>query len=241
MSATCKQCQQEYYGPSVPSIIYSQYCQICKQCSKCHKQIEPESLEFNLKYSVEWPWLCENCQGENYRESIEMRRIPITAKELDWLNRARLMIHVNLDCSIDTNMRTAELASESWISEMSQEEAYLFLKRMESIVACVSVALKKSSKEIKLSLEAKERVKYQAARTTSARTTLEQCPHCKKRFPGNVIASHTAKCLSDLTPQQKAYFKAREKAKNALMSIGMTEEQADEQMKETFDKMRTKP
>ena len=240
MSATCKQCNQEYYGPSVPHINYSQYCQICKQCSNCHRQIDPAALDFCLKYTIEHPWLCTDCQSQEYREKWELRQIAITAKELDWLNRVRLMIDVQMDMSVDTNMRSAELAAESWIVDMPQESAYMFLKRMEAITASVSVALKRVKGEIKLKLEQKERFKYQAAETTSKRTQLEQCVHCKKRFTLDTLEQHKKKCTGDLSAPERAQLKRFELAVEGFTKLGIDRVEAEKMVQEQFDRLNNK-
>lgn len=236
--ATCKHCTNEYHGPSVEHITYSQYCQSCKTCAKCFDQIDPAALAFGLRYSIEFPLLCTNCQSIEYREAIENRRIPITVKELDWLNRVRLLIDINMDISVDTNMRTAELAAEGWIADLPLESTYVFLRRMEAIAATVAVALKRDRSAIKLKLEEKEREKYQSAASTSKSQILEQCHLCKKRFKLTELAEHKAKCKGDMTTPERKKLTDREKVALTYKNLGMTDEQVEATLADTFDKIR---
>ena len=60
------------------------------------------------------------------------------------LNAANLMFRANVGLSVATNQKEAELMAHKFVHEMTLEEKFISLKRLEAVAAMWSIALFKT-------------------------------------------------------------------------------------------------
>ena len=166
---------------------------------------EPEKVEIFHDY-------CRNLKLEN---DFKNRPVIVTQEHLDMLNSANLLFRPKMDLSVDTNQKEAEYLSHKFIHEMTLEEKFVALKRLEAVAAMWSIALSKDKNRIQTKLAEQDRIKYKELQRDSDKLEFE-----KKRERKNV----TAALAGNLTPEEKQ----REKAIAGLMKIGFTREKAIE-------------
>lgn len=182
--------------------------------------IEPS--EVKSKVIVYHPY-CHSCKLE---EDFKNKPVVITQGHLDMLNAANLLFRAKTDLSVSTNQKEAEHMSHKFIHEMTLEEKFISLKRLEAVAAMWSIALSKDKARIQIQLDEKERIKHKELQQVGDKLEYE-----KKREKRNVSAA----LAGNLTPEEKQ----KEKAIAAFMKIGkMTREQAMQQLGMTGEKVQ---
>lgn len=227
MSNSCKACDGPLGHPSQFTNIYTQYCYTCKICSDCKQIVSPEDLSFNLKYLPGEPFMHCSCMVPALYESLKNRSVEVSEKELDLLNASHLMVRPNIDLSIDTNCKTAEIEGIKWFNDLpTLDEKFLALRRMETLAACFSILLKKEpgSKTIRISLDAASTERFAAASKKDIKHLV--CSKCKGKFPELDLSAHFKDCVgAPPRTQAKEAVKRRtafEKAVDVMMKYGMT-------------------
>lgn len=203
MSQTCKACDAEISWPPTPSNAYTHYCYTCKTCSICGQMIRLEDLNFCLKYSITEFKHCA-CMTPELINQLENRTISISEREFDLLNAAHLMMKSNLDLSIDTNCKEAEILGITWFNQLpSLDDKYITLRRLETIAACFSLLLKKEpgSKTIRIHLNAESSERF--ATPSKQDIKYAKCLKCHQKFPELELSAHYSSCIGT-PPKTKA-------------------------------------
>lgn len=227
MSTSCKACDGPLGHPSQPSNIYTQYCYTCKTCSECKNIVAPEDLLFNLKYRGGEHFVHCSCLVPELYEQLKNRTIEVKERELDLLNAAHLMVRPNIELSIDTNCKVAEVEGMKWFNDLpSLDEKFLALRRMETLAATFSLLLKKEpgSKTIRISLDATSVERF--AKSSKKDIKFLSCSKCKQKFPELDLSAHFIGCngAPPKTAAKEAVKRrtAFEKAVDVMMRYGMT-------------------
>lgn len=210
----CHGCENLLQWAPQQTNLYTQYCSDCKMCSVCGEQINSDDLAYCVKYKIQHSHL--QCIAPEIRDEIENRKVTITEKHLEYLNIVRLMIEPNTELSPAANQSEAEWRTQQFITGMSLEQKFLFLKRVESIAATCSILLKKDRRNIEIEISAKEREKYLAA-TSKQDSASRKDQHGSNRLDASGKKSGTT---------GRTKLSGRDKAINALTSVGVPYEQA---------------
>jgi hypothetical protein len=153
------------------------------------------------------------CHTQKLEADFKNKPVIITQGHLDMLNAANLLFKPNLELSVQTNQKQAEYQSHKFIHEMTLEEKFIALKRLEAVAAMWSIALSKDKHRIQIQLDEKERIKHKELQQEGDKLEYE-----KKRQRKNV----TAALAGNLTPEEKQF----EKAVAAFMRLGMSRDTA---------------
>lgn len=219
MALNCKICNTE--------IPYGSYCTECVKCKYCTHDVGEDLIEKQLR-GHEVPGDCSDgeilkvyhpyCHNKKLEEDFKNKPVTITQDHLDMLNSANLMFRANLDLSIETNQKDAEIQAHKFVHKMTLEEKFITLKRLEAVAAMWSIALSKDKNRIKIQLAEKERIKFKELQQEDDKLEYE-----KKREKKNVKAA----LAGNLTPEEKQ----REKAIMQLCKLpGIDREKAIEML-----------
>lgn len=176
------------------------------------------------------------CVLVNMPNGNEDPSILVRQSYLDRLNQARLLILPNADLSIDTNEKQADILTGPLIAGMTLDQQIVFMKRMEAIVAHVSIALSKNRVRIKEVLEEREKGRAQKAkqeRETSSRPV-------SKSSDDLVEVMLAAFMQRNGIVERKVALKVmrdRMKAIDGLTSVGMSKDMAEKAVDAQFVKM----
>lgn len=174
------------------------YCPQCAICVICSKPLNAQQY----KWAQEQPRIAHPVclASELPRDTASLT---IDQSTFNILNACRLMLEPRRACSESTNVYDAEcqLNSSHWVHEMSLEEKFLFLSRLESLAASMSYILSKDRERIKIELNKREKEHFAQAAKQARDTNRPKA--------------------------ERHVLTLREKAIKALMAIpGMTEENA---------------
>lgn len=161
---------------------------------------EPEKVEIFHDY-------CRNMKLEN---DFKNKPVVVTQEHLDMLNSANLLFRPKMDLSVDTNQKEAEYISHKFIHEMTLEEKFIALKRLEAVAAMWSIALSKDKNRIQTKLAEQNRIKYKELQRDSDKLEFEKKHEKKKdRNENNAPSDPT------LSPEERQRWKAIQ----ALMKV----------------------
>lgn len=193
----------------------------CVNCIYCKHEVGLDLIEKRIKEqrvsasdlgpsndSIENPISIfhDYCYNKHLEEDYKQKPVTITQGHLDMLNAANLMFKAQMDLSVSTNQKQAELESYKWMHEKSIEEIFVSIKRMEAVCAMWSITLSKEKGRILTKLAEAERIRYKEIRQDESKLEFE-----KKKEKKNVNLALQGK----LTPEEKQ----KEKAVAALMMI----------------------
>jgi hypothetical protein len=169
------------------------------------------------------------CQlGTDRRKTADQDPLVLVRQSyLDWLNAFRLFCQPQMELSQDTNEKQADLACIPLILNMTQDEKFMFLCRMESGAAHVGLACKADKKAIKERMDAYEAKKFKEAQKqalTSGRPNGKPVDDEKEVLIGQFMQRNGIK---DRSVAFKLW-KEREKSIQSMMSIGMDSKIAHE-------------
>lgn len=137
--------------------------------------------------------------------------IVVSHQYLNELNLARLLVMPEPGLNEESNVNAAALKTNTFIVDMTLEEQFLFMRRMEAIAAEVSVLISANRKSIKEGLIEKSREAMEEVKA------YRNAPKAAKPAPMQVGEARVA----------KAKQSPRDKAIAAMMAIGLTQEQAE--------------
>lgn len=157
------------------------------------------------------------CHSRKLEEDFKNKPVIITQGHLDMLNAANLLFRAKTDLSVSTNQKEAEFMSHKFIHEMTLEEKFISLKRLEAVAAMWSIALSKDKARIQIQLDEKERIKHKELQQVGDKLEYE------KKRERKAIATALS---GNATPEEKQ----QEKAIAAFMKLGMTREIAIQQL-----------
>lgn len=144
------------------------YCKECAKCTICQKPLTSVEYSFCLRSaaarSEEPVFEHPGCFKEIDRLSLASESVTLTKAVFDKLNAARLLLTVDLSFNVKSHEVEGDYQASRWIHEMNFEEQYLFLRKMESVCATVSLALSKHRKDVEAKLDARDQEKYADAR-----------------------------------------------------------------------------
>ena len=196
------------------------YCSQCAKCQFCHKQISAPEYQWCLlvaaKYEQPIAFQHPGCFSEIERLANSAESVTIPKAYFDKLNAARLLLEPISELNPKTNEIDAQLKVRQFVHEMTLEDQFLFLKRMESVASECSLLLSKSRRDLETKFSERDKEKFVEAR--------------RQR--------EAQKDLSPKTHERVAKKKLSkdEKAIEYLMHLGLTESEAIAQR----DEMKTK-
>jgi hypothetical protein len=220
---TCKLCSEPLGHPAIPSNPYTHYCYKCKTCTECKELVSTEDVAFYLKYYKDggFPALTHcACMVPSLYESLKNRSVSISEKELDIINAAHLMVRPNIELSIDSNIKEAEIAGITWFNQLATlDEKFLALRRIETLAATCSLLLKKEpgSKTIRIDLNAASVERFRAPSKQDIKYL--KCTKCGQKFPELDLSPHFKDCKG--APPKTAAASAKRKQSNFEKSIDL--------------------
>lgn len=198
----------------------------CEECSICHEKIfEPQlgkcldefrkDIETNPDRALAAALIMVHprCREERMANEMKKRPIDVSQEMLDFYNEQNLLFQPNLELSPTVNQQVAANLGDAffkkWIKDETLEEQYVRLKRMEAITIAFSLLIDKKKARAAVDEHEVKRIRRQAKEEKDKQEVKLQ----EKR--------------ERLDPAARAQRKALE----AIMSLGMSEEQALEFMK----------
>lgn len=161
---TCKICNLpiiEQFGPP--------YHEECLKCKHCHNGVDSELVTRRIDKLEEGELAIEvvyhqPCEDRFQQEEWKKKPVMVTQARLNYLNVALQLVDSNLDLSTDTNQELAGIETHKWMHEMSLDEKFYFVKRMEAIAGWASIVLSKDPKarEIHLSIAKRDAERQEA-------------------------------------------------------------------------------
>lgn len=189
----------------------SGYCLTCAKCDLCLKQLTVAEYEWNLRNNAKnegLPRRMEHpaCLRQEERLELASESVTVTRSTLDKLNAARLLIEPNMSWGIDTNQQDAQFAAQRLMHMMSTEQVVVMLARLESVCAALTLATRKDRKPIEIRIKQKQAEDFKAANA----------------------ARNAPKVPKTTLKVEKRQLTKEDKAVQALMNIGLSEEEARE-------------
>lgn len=214
------------------------FCHSCRNCTECgsplgttdcklvmeeYEEVESSKCETPLKDLIKH----SRCSSLHRKNGEEDPSVLVKQSYLNYLNACRLLIEPNMDLSPETNEKDAEVKCfAAPIASLSFEEKFVVLRRMQSCVAHLSIAVRSKMKDVQATLDAKEKLKWDKAQkeaSTSARP--KAGPPDEKEL---LLAEFQRKNgFGDRSSALKVW-KERQKAIDGFMKIGMKESIATE-------------
>lgn len=188
----------------------------CRVCHYCHNPLQLDIINKQIKEHGDDPSDIivhhQPCRDRWIEQEFAKSPVTITREHLDYLTRATSMFRPDMSVSWEANQSLAELAGQKFIHEMSIDEIFVSIKRMQAISAMWSIALDKKSYIIQKKLDDIERDRAQCHQAEDIRSGQINNKQEKKR--------ETAVRMS---PEGKK----QEKAIEALVKFaGLTREEA---------------
>lgn len=223
----CKVCFQEIVdytneqGETLTAPSWMTMHDSCKLCIYCQHEVGNDLIEKRIRNSrsndvnEEGPITIyhDYCHSRKLEQDFAKTPVTITQGHLDMLNAANLMFRANVGLSVATNQKEAELMAHKFVHEMTLEEKFISLKRLEAVAAMWSIALSKQKDKIQIQLDERERIKHKEIQQAGQVLEYE-----KKRDKKRVAEAKAGL----LTPEEKQ----REKAIASLMKLGLSREAA---------------
>ncbi len=121
-------------------------CPTCRYCVVCNHSLSATETRIPFPSNSDGkPFVSHiHCSPFNASRMIPESTVTITQTHLDYLNAFRLCLEPQVEFSLETNRQNSTLASRKLISEMSSDTLLLFVARIETLMADVSVALSKN-------------------------------------------------------------------------------------------------
>lgn len=222
----CKVCSLPFPEPCPSWMTIHDECKLCMYCNhevgielieKRLRDHSASSRDSVLEPSTKPEIFHDYCKNQKLENDFKNHPVVITQAHLDMLNAVNLMFRPNTDLSLMTNQKEAELHSHKFVHEMTLEEKFITLKRLEAVAAMWSIALSKDKQRIQIQLDEKERVKHKELQHEGQRLEYE-----KKRERKAISTALSG----NATPEEKQ----REKAIMAFTKLGMTREIAIQQL-----------
>lgn len=204
------------------------HCHDCRKCSQCGFDTQPAEIAYCLKNS--YPITHARCL-------ISDTSIPAAMAietRIDLLNLCRLLIWPDSKKSVKGNEYDAELLTPKLIIHMDLEEKFIFLKKIQTIAACMSLELKKDATAIKKEIEARESVRFEKA-TQEAKTSSRPVGKAPDDLYETLLANFMQ--MNNITDRKLGQKKwtDREKAIKSFTNLGLSREMAES----TVDKQRS--
>ncbi len=207
------------------------FCHACRNCSSCGSPLGPHECQLvleefeenkgNSEVTLKSLVMHARCSSLSRKNGDEDPSVLVKQSYLNYLNACRLLIEPNMDLSVETNEKDAEVKCFAPpIAQLSFEEKFVVLRRMQSCVAHISIAVRAKMKDVKEALDVKEKKKWEKAQAeakTSARPT--SGPPDEKEL---LLAEFQRKNgFGDRASAQKVW-KERQKAIDGFLKIGMS-------------------
>ena len=195
----------------------------CLKCHYCNKDVSYEIIEKQIERN-ETP--CHRpCEDKYFEQEFKNKPVTITQDKLDYLNRANLMFAANLELSPETNQKEASYMANLFIVDMTLDQLFITLKRMEAITAMCSIALSKDKSRAIAMIAEREREKFN-----------EVQEYRKKQ-----VERRDQRRESEISKTPKAKMTAEEKTHNNMVNsylkMGFTQEQVDKILEDARKKV----
>ena len=192
----------------------------CQKCSICNGELNIDGVQRCLDKEIIVSH--STCYDQRMNEELKRRPVTITQELLDWHNERRLIFDINGMLTANANMTIAStnFRNSRWIHELSLDDLYLVMKRLEACAAEASIILSESKQKEKIKKDRDTRDKDLLKASAEGRVTEQREKEIKRnRF----------------TPDEKAIkammsYMSREAAVESL-----TKEKVKKLMKEHAD------
>lgn len=203
------------------------HCHEHRKCSQCGFDCQPSEITYCLANS--YPITHARCLISDTSVPAAMA----IETRIDLLNLCRLLIWPDSKKSVKGNEYDAELLTPKLIIHMDLEEKFIFLKKIQTIAACMSLELKKDAQAIKKEIEARESVRFEKA-TQEAKTSSRPTNKAPDDLYESLLASFMQ--MNNITDRKLGQKKwnDREKAIKSFTNLGLSREMAEQ----TVDKQR---
>lgn len=182
------------------------------ECLNCHYCQRPVQLEIVIRELMRDETVCHKpCEDSFMEQEFKNKPVQITQAKLDYLNRCNLMFSANLDLSVDTNQKEAALLANLFIVDMTLDQKFITLKRIEAIAAMMSIALSKDKNRAIAIIDQREKDKFQEVQEYRKKQVEVKEPKTK---------TESAPRLK-LSPEEKAH----KKMVDSYRSLGFNDEQ----------------
>lgn len=139
-AALCKLCSKDL-GPFELS-VNAQWHKECCICYVCKGEVHRDIVVKYVKEAISYLGH-STCHERYMSEEISKRPIQITQGVLDYLNNMSLMMVPDLSRSEEDNCSLADSAGKKqWLHMSSLDEKYIALRKMQTVCAAWSIALK---------------------------------------------------------------------------------------------------
>ena len=211
------------------------YCSECATCQFCHKQLTVVEYNWCLSIAVKYETTPEFkhpcCLSQIKRLDLASEQVTIPKVYFDYLNACRLLFEPLPELSPKTNKLDAQIKFGQLFHELSIEDKFLALKRMESAASEMSLVLSKSKRDLEVKFSERDAEKYQEAQKARAANS--------DRTPKTTAKKERAEVSEQERIKTKKQLHA-DKAVAALMHIGMTEDEATAIVAERQAKIKAK-
>lgn len=189
----------------------------CAKCQYCGNECGYEIMQKRFKENS--GIFHDYCASQETEKKFKSLPVTLTQGDLDQLNIWNLMFTPDLNLSVETNQKNAEIAASKqyWSCDMTFEQRQMVLKRIEAVAAAWSVALSKDENKVRVDAKYSGLIK-----ATENKRSLERIEVEKQRIAKR---ERDAKKLSPAA-------RAEDKAIKAMMTLGMSYEEAIEKIEE---------
>lgn len=202
-------------------------CHEHRNCAICGKPLLPRQIriirdqaQFHGEELTPDIVVHDNCKLDQIAADNN-GKIPVSLAEIDLLNRYRLCLFPELSLSEEANIKQAEQTLPALITQMSHEEQYLFMRRLQIISARLSIALATSKDSIKKELAEKQKKEYEEVQKIREKVKASPPPTSENTY------GYSQKVWDNLSNVEKKRIRDREKGILALVKFGVSREDAE--------------
>lgn len=187
-------------------------CDVCSLCN--HAGLQLDRILECVKNAYDVSHL--TCWNQKIEAELQQRPVTVTQAHLDYLNNCRLLVSPDLTRSVEQNQADADRALTRHVVDMSIDEQYILLKRLQSTCATMSILLRNNQEQMNVKI--RREITYEE-RLTRDRKLLADVEHGRESEQKQLERKRER-----ATPEGKAI--------KALMAIGLSEDQARESLKQ---------
>lgn len=180
----------------------------CRICTICHQEgLQTDRLLECVEKGIPASHL--TCYSEKMELEIRQKPVTITQELLDWHNERRLIFDINSMLTVNANMTMAatNFRNSRWIHQLSHDDLFLVMKRLEAVAAEASIILSETKKRDTIKKDREIRDKQLIKEAGEGRVSEQREREVKR---------------NRYTPEEKAI--------KAMMTIGLDRDAAIEEL-----------
>jgi|SRR5580693_6241824 hypothetical protein len=180
----------------------------CRKCTLCGSEgLQVDRLLQCIEKGI--PPTHLTCYDQKMEQELKQKPVTITQELLDWHNERRLIFDINNMLTVNANMTMAatNFRNSRWIHQLSHDDLYLVMKRLEAVAAEASIILSETKKRDSIKKDRELKDKQLIKEAGEGRVTEQREKEIKR---------------NRYTPEEKAI--------KAMMSIGLDRDAAIEEL-----------